>query len=96
LEGFMGAIDLLWHLFNLFAVSLLFGIVAATGGRLLWRRGLAGVPMLRLAAILCGGACTVTILGLVVFGRDGRMATYGLMVLTGALTLAWLGRKAQR
>jgi len=29
--------------------------------------------------------------GLVVFGRDGRMATYGLLVAATALALWWRG-----
>lgn len=87
----MGAIDLFWHLANLFAVSLLFGLVAASGAKLLWRRALASVAWLRLALACGGAAMVVTVAGLAVFGRDGRMATYALMVPAGALALAWAG-----
>lgn len=92
----MGPVDFFWHLANLFAVGLLFGGVTAVGAKLLWRQPLAGVSPGRLVAMLAGGACAVTVAGLVAFGRDGRMATYGLMVLTAALTLAWLGRSKRR
>jgi hypothetical protein len=34
----MGAIDFFWHLCNLFAISALFGAVAAGGAKLIWRR----------------------------------------------------------
>jgi hypothetical protein len=33
----------------------------------------------------------VTLGGLLVFGRDGRMATYALMVLAGAAAVGWVG-----
>ena len=87
----MGPIDFLLHLANLFAVSLLFGGVAAGGAKLIWRQALAGVEWWRLAAWVAGAGAVVTVAGLVVFGRDGRMATYALMVPAGALALAWAG-----
>jgi hypothetical protein len=88
----MDAIDFFWHLANLFAVSLLLGAVAAAGAKLLWRRALAMVSLLRLAGTVAAAAALVTLGGLVVFGRDGRMATYGLMVLATAAVLAWFTR----
>jgi hypothetical protein len=87
----MGPVDVLWHVVNLFAVSLLFGALAAAGAKLIWRRRLAAVPWLRLASLVAGAAAAVTVAGLVVFGRDGRMATYALMVLAGAVVLGWAG-----
>lgn len=92
----MGPVDFFWHLANLFAVGLLFGCVTAVGAKLLWRQPLAGVSLARLAVVLASGACVITVAGLFAFGRDGRMATFGLMVLTAALTLAWLGRSKGR
>ena len=87
----MGAIDFFWHLCNLFAVSTLFGAVAAGGAKLIWRQALAGVAWQRLTAWVTASAMAVTVAGLLMFGRDGRMATYGLMVLAGATTLGWVG-----
>lgn len=82
----MTAIDLTWHLANLFAVSLLFAAVAGTGARWLWpslrRRSWA-----RLTLMLWAAASVVTVCGLVAFGRDGRMATYALMALAAAAVL---------
>jgi hypothetical protein len=92
----MGAIDLLWHVGNLFAVAALFGVLAAAGAKLIWRRTLAATPWWRLAAMLVVVAMAVTLAGLLVFGRDGRMATYGLMVLAGAVVLAWAGWRRRR
>lgn len=88
----MGPIDFLWHLLNLFALGLLYGALVAGGARLLWRRRYAGLGWAQLLAWSCGAAVLVTIAGLVLFGRDGRIATYALMVLAVTLVLAWFGR----
>jgi hypothetical protein len=92
----MGAIDFFWHLCNLFAVSALFGALAAGGAKFFWRHALVGVAWHRLAAGVAASAMAVTVTGLLLFGRDGRMATYGLMVLAGALTLGWAGLRRRR
>lgn len=87
----MGPLDFIWHLFNLFAVGLLFAAVAAVGAKLIWRRALAPVTWRRLLLAAGGAAAAVTLAGLLIFGRDGRMATYGLMVPAVALALGWAG-----
>jgi hypothetical protein len=87
----MGPLDALWHVANLFAPALGLGCIAAALSKVLWRRDLAGVRWLHLAGPACAAAAAVTLLGLVVLGRDGRMATYGGMVLASALTLWWQG-----
>lgn len=89
----MGPIDFAWHLANLFAVSLLFGLCVAAGAKLLWRRALTQWSWLRLAAAVAGASALVTLGGLLLFGRDGRMATYAAMVLAAAAVLAWAGRR---
>lgn len=91
----MGAIGFLWHLANLFAVSLLFGMAVATGAKLIWRQALAGAGWLRLMAWVTGAGMSVTVAGLLVFGRDGRIATYGLMVVAGAAALGWAGLRGR-
>lgn len=89
----MGAFDLLWHLVGLFALPVLFGALAAGGARLIWRRRFAQRPWARLLLVACGAAAVVTLVGLIAFGRDGRMATYLLMVGVVAAVLGWLGRR---
>jgi hypothetical protein len=87
----MAAFDVIWHIGNLFAPALLMGALAAALSKLLWRRELATVPWRHLAEP-AGAACSVMVLlGLTVFGTDGRMATYGAMVLACAATLWWQG-----
>jgi hypothetical protein len=84
-------IDAGWHLLNLFVPALGLGLLAAAGSKLLWRRELAAVRWWRLALAAGGAAAGVTLAGLFWFGQDGRMATYGAMVLAAALALWWRG-----
>ncbi len=87
----MGPLDALWHVSNLFLPALGLGALAAALAKLLWRRELASVAWKRLAAPACAACAVVTLLGLVLLGRDGKMATYGAMVVACALTLWWQG-----
>jgi hypothetical protein len=85
----LGPIDALWHLLNFFAPAVGVGLIAAGFAKLLWRRELAGARWLRLAGWASAGSALVLIAGLVVFGHDGKMATYAAMIVTCALML-WL------
>jgi hypothetical protein len=85
----MGPLDALWHLANLFLPALALGVLSAALAKLLWRRELAGVRWRRLAVPACAAGVLVTLAGLLLFGRDGRMATYAAMVVACALTLWW-------
>lgn len=87
----MGPLDALWHVTNLFLPALALGVLAAALAKLLWRRELAAVPWKRLAGPTCAASVAVVLAGLVLLGRDGKMATYGAMVLASALTLWWQG-----
>ena len=92
----MGPIDLLWHLLNFFAPAAGMGLIAATLAKLLWRRALAGASWKRLIGGVTVACAAALVAGLVVFGHDGKMATYGAMVLVCALTLWWLGFGVRR
>jgi hypothetical protein len=85
------ALDVLWHLLNFFAPAAGLGVIAAGAAKLLWRRELSSVAWRRLAlpAGLAGAAVLVG--GLVILGRDGRMATYAAMVVACAFSLWWRG-----
>ena len=87
----MGPLDALWHLTNLFVPALGLAVLAAAFAKLLWRRELVAVSWARLAGPACAAAALVTLAGLVLFGRDGKMATYGAMVAACAVTLWWRG-----
>ncbi len=75
----MGPLDVLMHLGNLFLPAVALAVLTAA---LSFRR--LALP----AALACAA---VTAAGLVVFGRDGKMATYAGMVLACAFTLWWRG-----
>ena len=80
-----------WHLTGLFVQPVLTGGVAAGLAKLVWRRRLAAMPWWRLAVAASVAMATVAVAGLVLFGQDGRMATYGAMVVAGAVALWWFG-----
>jgi len=92
----MGPLDALWHLLNFAYPALAVGLLAAAGAKLLWRRELATVPWLRLARDAALAGLVVLAAGLVIFGHDGKMATYLAMVAACALTLWWRGFLARR
>jgi hypothetical protein len=87
----VGPWDALVHLANFVMPALGVGLIAALLGKLLWRGQLRGVPLLKLAGWASVAGVAALVAGLVVFGRDGKMATYGAMVLACALALLVAG-----
>lgn len=85
----MGPIDALWHLLNFFAPALVVGALAAALVKLLWRRELAGARWARLAVWACAGGAAASTAALLLFGRDGTVAGYALLVAASALALWW-------
>jgi hypothetical protein len=83
--------DAFWHIANFFLPALATGALAAGAAKLLWRRELAAVGWLRLAAWASAAMAGVAVLGLIVFEHDGKMATYAAMVVACALALWWAG-----
>ena len=81
----------LWHLLNLLAPGVALGLIAAALAKTLWRGDLASVSYARLARWGALASTAALLAGLVVTGRDGRMATYAAMVLACALALWWAG-----
>jgi len=88
----MSAIDAFWHLLGLFLPALGTGLMAAAAAKwLFWRAELRRTGWLRLAAWACAAGSLALLGGLVLLGRDGRMASYGAMVAASALALWWAG-----
>lgn len=81
----------LWHLLNFYAPAVGLGLLASLTAKLLWRRELKDVSWLRLSVWSVGCAAVATSAGLVYFGRDGKMVTYGAMVVASAVSLWWVG-----
>jgi hypothetical protein len=92
----MGVLDGLWHLLNFFAPALGVGLLAAFMAKLLWWRDLKGVSPWRMVAWAVLAAAVALLAGLLWTGRDGKMLTYGAMVLVSALALWWAGWGARR
>ena len=87
----MQAADAFWHLTNFLAPAVIVGGIAAGLTRLIWRRELGKGGGFRLWAWASGACALSLLLGLVLFERDGRMATYGVMVAACATALWWAG-----
>ncbi len=87
----MQAADAFWHLTNFFAPALALGAFAAALTKVIWRRELGPGGGFRLWAWASGAAALVSITGIVVFGHDGRMATYAAMAVASAAAIWWAG-----
>jgi hypothetical protein len=90
-EGLGTVLQIIWHVSNLLLPALALGALAAALAKGLWRRELANVTWARLAGPASAACALTTLAGLVLFGRDGRMATYAAMVAACAITLWWQG-----
>ena len=87
----MGPLDAFWHLLNLLAPAVGVALVSASLAKLIWRRDLARVPWLRMVSWTAIIGTLTLVAGLVLFGQDGKMATYAGLVIASALTLWWTG-----
>ena len=88
----MGFWDAINHLLNFFAPAAALAVVLQLGGRFLEAKWPKTTVLCARAAIVFVACCVSLLAGLFVFGRDGKMATYGLMVLAAA-TAQWLVQK---
>lgn len=85
----MGPVDALWHVLNFFAPAVGVGMLAAALAKLLWWRVLRSASWWRLS-LWAGAACAVALVAaLVLFGRDGKVAGYAMMIGACALSLWW-------
>ena len=91
----MGLLDAIWHLLNFLAPALGLGCIAAALAKLVWRRELARIRWLDLAAWATLGPLVALVAGLIWFGRDGKMTTYAAMVFAAALMLWWRGFRSR-
>jgi hypothetical protein len=89
--------DLVWHGLNFFAPAVVVGTLTAGLVKLVWWRGLHGVGWMGLSLAASLACAFGLVAGLVIFGRDGKMASYGLMLLLCTLSVGWFGlRKTTR
>ncbi len=86
----MNYVDGFLHLANFFAPALGVGLLTATLVKLIWWTGVTAA-WARLACTSCFACAVALVFGLVVFGSDGKMVTYGLMLLMCAFSIVWVG-----
>jgi hypothetical protein len=82
----MGPFDLLNHLLNLIAPALVVGILLAYVAPIFNRNLAVSLAGYAQAAINVVAGVAALLLGLWFFGHDGKMASYGLMVVMIAST----------
>ena len=85
----MTPLDLVWHLLNFMAPAVTLGALTVLLAKLVWRQALRGMPWRRLWLYAVGAAATAGLVGLAVTGRDGKVGTYGAMVLACAVGTYW-------
>ncbi len=85
----MSPLDALWHFANLLAPAWIAAALMAFGLKQLWRRELKNLSWRRLALWGGIGGCLGIMAALLLLGRDGKVAGYGLMILAIALP-QWL------
>jgi hypothetical protein len=87
----MDPLDAVWHVLNFLAPAFGVGLMAPSLARLVWRDDMNGTTWPRLMAWTTGASVLVLVLGLVLTGHDGRMATYAAMIVVAATCLWWFG-----
>jgi len=85
----MGFINLLSHVLNFLAPAVWIALLLPLVARWLWKKSPAAPSWRRQSAINLAVAVAVLLLGLLVFGRDGKMLTYTAVALLCA-TSQWL------
>ncbi len=86
----MSPIDAFWHFANLFAPA--WGLAALLAGaiKLAWWREARAVRWLRLWGWGATGGLAAAVISLVLWGHDGRMTGYALLLMGVALPQWWL------
>jgi hypothetical protein len=91
----MGLLDQIYHLVNFLAPAFAVAMALAIGGHFFIKKGAAAPGFIAQAAINFIAGAAALILGLWLFGRDGKMASYAaLLVLT--TTSQWVGGRGWR
>lgn len=85
----MGLLDILNHLLNFVAPAAAIALVLVLAGRLVGSRTPVALSWWARWAILFAVGVATLAAGLVVWGRDGKMASYGMLVLACA-TCQWV------
>ncbi|MEO7058079.1 MAG: hypothetical protein ABI281_05720 [Caldimonas sp.] len=85
----MQASTAFWHIVNFLAPAFILGGIAAVATRWAWRHELIAGKLWQFWLAAGLAAASVEVVGLLVFGHDGKMITYAFMVAASAAAL-WL------
>ena len=91
----MSLFGLLDHLLNFIAPALVVGLLVAAMAPVLMKKSRPHHSWLIQSAINSGANVLVLLAGMLIFGHDGKMATYAAMVLTCASS-QWISGNAWR
>ncbi len=91
----MGPFDLLNHLLNFLAPAAWVAVIVTLAVRIFMKKRPAALTLKAQAAINFVVCLITLLLGLLLFGRDGKMATYAAVVILGA-TSQWVMLRAWR
>ena len=91
----MSLLGLLDHLLNFAFPALAVGLLVATLAPLVVKKARPHHSWLTQCAMNSVACLLVSLLGLLVFGRDGKMATYAAMAMVCASS-QWVAAKANR
>ena len=85
----MGPLDLLNHLMNFVAPALFMAVFTSLAARLLLRKAVAAPAFWKQVTLLFAAGVAVLALGLLFYGRDGKMGTYAALVVCCA-SVQWI------
>lgn len=91
----MGLLDLINHFVNFLAPAFVVGLLLALVAPFFNRKWPSARVFIAQAAINSVAGALVLVLGLWVFGRDAKMASYGAMLVSVASVQWWFLRGAR-
>ena len=87
----MGFFSALNHAWNFFLPALALALLVPSLAHLVWRQELKGRSWLRQVQWTASFNAIVLVLGLILTGQDGAVATYAGLVLASAVVVWWTG-----
>lgn len=87
----MSPLEAFGHLFNLFLPAFGVALMTALTAKLVWRADLGSISWIPLFSIGAAAGMLSVLASLMLFGRDGSIAGYGLLVASCAVSQWWRG-----
>jgi type III secretory pathway component EscT len=93
--AYMGLLDLINHFLNFLAPAMVVGLLLAVVAPFFNKKWPSAHAVIAQTAINSIAGVLVLVLGLWVFGRDAKMASYGAMLVSVASVQWWFLRGAR-